>query len=158
TDFDIFSKYKRALVICLRKGCETAISNLSIIYQKIIKTSDLEELSRYYTLVKVSVKLLKNKHHRMTSLILERPILTIFNSSNMMLENQEIIIPCLDLKEDNIDIINHMYEPPYNFESMMICNVLYKYFSCSSYTNLEKMSVIFNNIKESDYWTNKYHC
>lgn len=158
SDFEIFSKYKRAIIICIKSGCETATSNLSIIYQKIIKNSDLEELSKYYTLVKVSVKLLKNKYHRMSSLIIERPILTIFNSSNICLENQEIIIPCLDLKENNINIMNHMYEAPYDFDSLMTCNILQKYFDCNSYIVLDRLTKIYNNLKESDYWTNKYHC
>lgn len=158
SDFDIFTKFKRALVICQKSGCETAITNLSVIYQKIIKNSDLEELSKYYTLVNVSVKLLKNKFHRTTALIIERPILTIFNNANISLENQEIVIPCLDLKEENIIILNHLSESPNNFNDLITLNVLLKYYNYNSYVNIERLSKFCDSVRESDYWINIYHC
>lgn len=159
-DMELFSKYKRCVVLCKKNACTESQITLNQIYQKHIKQLNLEELSKYFTLVPASIKLLKNKLHRQTSLLLDRSTLLFINSENISLENTEIVVPLFDLNVDSVKIYSSMYEPINDFNTMITSNILYNYLQADSYKSivLERMSIILNDLKESAYWTNPYYC
>ena len=160
TDVELFSKYKRCIAICLKNGQQASQLILNGIYQKILKQSEFESLSQYYTLYPVSVRLLKNNLHRQSALLLDRPLLSSFNSSNIALENTEIIVPLFEINEDVVRVYNAMYEPANDFNTLVVSNVLYQYFNADSYKGiiLERMARMTHDLKETTYWTNPYFC
>lgn len=159
-DFDLYRNYKRALCICLKNGTNVSSSSTAPIYKRIMTAEIFQELSQYFTLVVVSIKLLKNKFHRQTALLLDRNILNHFNSSNIALEGNEIVIPLLELKEEVIPIYNSMYEPQYDISVLQKINTLYQYFDCNKISGLvlSRISHIVRDISESNYWSNPYNC
>jgi len=158
SEFEIFSKFKRVIIICIKSGCNTPSTNLNIILNKVIKSSDLCELAKYYTLVFGSIKVLKNHFNKYVALLMDRHILNIFNSNNLELDTQEIVIPMVDIREESVSILSSMFEPSYTFDTLVTCNILSKYYKLDSYINIERISKLFYNIKEAEYWNNKYHC
>ncbi len=160
TDRELFSKYKRCVAMCKKNECCESQFTLNRIYQKYIKQTDFEELSNYFVLIPVSIKLVKNKLHRQVSLVLDRPVISFVNALNIVLENTEIVIPLFDLNVDNVKTYSMMYEPINDFNTMITANVLYNYYEADSYKGvvLERMSIILNDLKESNYWTNPYYC
>jgi hypothetical protein len=159
-DAELFSKYKRALALCIRTGHHQDNIFMSQIYNRTIKMSDLNELAKYFTLVPTSIKMLKNKFHRRTALIINRPSLLEFNTSKIVLDNDEIIIPLLTIEENFVHLYNSMYESSYDLNVISIGSVLYKYFNCDTYRTvvLDRLSKIFSDLKETNYWTNPYNC
>ena len=159
-DQELFSRFKKSVAICKKDGINVPPSTLVQIYQKTLKQVDFESLAQYFTLVRVSNKLIKNKCHRQTSFIVARPILNIFNSSQISLENEELVIPLFELSEDQVDLYNCMYESPYNISVITKANTLYQYFTCDSYkfVVIDRLTKMFTDINEANYWTHSYHC
>jgi hypothetical protein len=160
SDFDLFSKYKQAIAICMKNGCTTPAINLTPIYQKIISKQDYDELQQHFTLIQVSIKLLKNKCHRKTSLLIDRPLLQHLNSQNLNIESIELVVPLFDLKEKVGLIYSQLYESEHSIDILETFNSLYKYYECNNYKNiiLDRFSKLCGQLKESDYWANPYHC
>ena len=160
-DYDLYKNYKRAICICLKNNVQnTSNVVISSIYNKYITLNVYEELSNYFTLKIVSIKLLKNKFHRQTALLLDRNIISIFNNSNIELDGEEIIVPLFEIKENVIHLYNTMYESEYNINILSDLNTLYQYFDCNKVKRLilPRYSQIMNDISESNYWTNPYNC
>lgn len=159
-DTELFTRFTTALSLCRKNGCNVPQSTLSQIYQKHIKQTDFESLSKYYTLVRCSNKLLKNKHHRMTSFVVARPLLTMFNHSQEALENEEMVVPLFELSEEQVQLYNSMYESQHSLEMINNVNVLFQYFTCESYKTVinGRLMKLFSDIKETNYWALPYHC
>lgn len=161
-DGELYTQFKRCIGICRKNGCKVSQFNLNLIFQKLLKQQDLEELKEYYTLIPVSIKLMKNHLHRQTSLILDRPIITLLNSSGFTLENTELVVPLFDIDEITARIYANMYEPSNDFTTLIASNVLYQYFDVNSCAYkaviLDRLSKMTNDLKESLYWTNPYYC
>lgn len=160
SDLELFSKYKRSLAFCLKDGVKVDQNILLYVYQKIIKETDIEMLTNFFTLIPASIKLVKNKYHRQTALIVDRPFLVSFNSKNIMLDNDEIIIPLFELDEKTVHLYSLMYEPQYNVTTIITGGILYKYFNCDSYRTIvtNRLTQILGDLKDSQYWLNPYNC
>lgn len=160
SDLELFGKYKKALAFCLKDGIKIGQDEFLHIYQKILKESEINSLTKFFTLVPVSIKLLKNKYHRQTALLIDRPFLTKFNSKNIMLDNDEVIVPLFELDEKIIQLYSLMYEPQYDVNTLITSGVLYKYFNCDSYKTIitNRLSQILCDLKDSQYWLNPYNC
>lgn len=160
TDLELFSKYKRALAFCLKEGAKVEQHILLQIYNTVIKETDIAILTNYFTLIPVSVKLLKNKYHKQTGLLIDRPFLNAFNSKNIMLDNDEIIVPLFELDEKIVQLYSLMYESQYDVNTIIAGGVLYKYFNCDSYRTIitNRLTQILGDLKDSQYWINPYNC
>lgn len=158
-DAELF-RFTTAVALCRKNGCVAQQSTLSHIYQKTLKQSDFETLSQYYTVVRTNIKLLKNKHHRMTSLVISRPILSIFNSAQLQLENEEVVVPLFELSEDQVRLYASMYESQYSLDIVNKVNVMFQYFTCETYKSVinDRLVKLFADINETNYWTLPYHC
>jgi hypothetical protein len=160
SDSDLYTKYKSVISLCRKNSCNAQQSVLSHMYQRTLKQTEFEELTQYFTIVKVSQKLLKNKYHRNSSLIVERPVLTPFNNSQIYLENEEVVVPLFELSEDQVQLYTSMYESQNTIDIIGKVNVLFQYFTCDSYKTVitERLTKLFSDINETNYWTNPYHC
>ncbi|ARF11819.1 hypothetical protein Klosneuvirus_2_255 [Klosneuvirus KNV1] len=160
TELELFGKYKRALAFCLKEGIKAEQHILLQVYQNVIKETEMQILTNYFTLVPVSVKMLKNKYHRQTALLIDRPFLVNFNSKNIMLDNDEIIIPLFELDEKIIQLYSLMYESQHDVSTIITGGVLYKYFNCDSYRTIitNRLTQILSDLKDSQYWLNPYNC
>lgn len=159
-DGDLYKNYKRAIAICLKTGCTNTQSSLAQIYERILKKSDIDELGQNYILCPVSIKLLKNKFHHKTAMIIDRHILTLLNGNNIALESSEVVVPLFDLNENTVLLYNNMYESSYDAKTLIATNVIYQYLNCDSYNYivLDRLSKIINDLKEVSYWSNIYNC
>lgn len=161
-DAELFTNFKRCLALCIKNECNIPLNELDCIYQKYITQDNFKELANFFVLIPVSIKLMKNNLHRRTSIILERPNLTLFNSLNVTLENSEIIVPLLGLNIDKVKLYNNMYESNNDINMLITTNVLYNYFEEEKglYRNvvMDRLCQMLNDLKDSNYWTNPYFC
>jgi len=159
----VYYKHKRVLGLCLKNGLsDSNVTSFDTrkIYDKSTSDDDIQELTQYFTLVPLSMKLINNKFHSNCTLVLSREILAPFNSLNIILENEELVIPFPDINESQVRVYGSLYESDYEFNTVLLGYTLYQYYNCDTYKNivLERLSRMTTDLKESNYWNNPYHC
>ncbi len=160
---DFYYKYTRVLGLCLKSGItdeNTSSFDTKKIYDKYATEENLQELTKYFTLVPISLKIINNKFHQQCVLVLNRQILQLFNASNLSLESDELVIPFPDIDERQLRVYSTLYESECDFNTILMSYTLYQYYNCDTYKNivLERLSRMTTDLKESNYWTNPYHC
>ena len=157
----IYSRFRRSIGLCLKNGLPNGSTyDVKKIYNKYATENDLKEMTKYFTLVPISIKIINNKFHYSTALILHRQVLTAFNTLGTVLESEELVIPFLDITESQLKMYASLYESDYDLNTMLLGNTLYQYYNCETYKNivLERLSRMTTDLKESNYWTNPYNC
>lgn len=154
----LYSTYKRVLIMCMH-SLYNSEEEARKIFNIILAKDDFLQLSKYFTLLVCTRKVLYSDMQYRRALRVSKQYLEYFNHNNILLEVDEIVIPLFELKEDMARLYISLYDVSSNV------NEISKLISLNSYYNLEyqnrtqkQLSQIINNIKESDYWTNPYNC
>ena len=67
-----------------KKGKEEEEQERRPIATNVTDKEDLEEINKHLTLMPMSIKLIKNKFHRTIALLLDKSLLSLFNSNNIV--------------------------------------------------------------------------
>lgn len=109
---------------------------------------------------KTTVKLLKNKNHFDNCVIMSNEQLQQFNIFNYKLDNNNIVVPILNITFQNISQYIEQYEPANTLEKIYNTKLLNCYFETEP-TNIkinDYLSNCIDNMDESFYWTYNYNC
>jgi hypothetical protein len=118
------------------------------------------QVSSNLIIYKVSVKILKNKSHWDSMIIMSNDFLQKYNIFNYELKNKNVVVPIFNICYLNLLQYVQQYESENNLENIYKMKVLNKYFGVNDDNHKSNvyMSNVINSIEESNYWTNYYNC
>jgi hypothetical protein len=158
TSKDIYTIYKRVVCLCARDNF-VADQDAYKIYNKVLTIDEYKNLSKYFTLVPMSVNVLKDKQHHANSLKVNRNFLEQFNNSHITLENDEIVLQLLEVKESVVRMYSNMYDSQYSVSQLNEMISLANYYLKDFRGPISKqLSNMITTMKESDFWVNSYNC
>lgn len=161
SDKDLYSQFKKAVAMCRKNNFTTFQFNMNEIYSKHVTEEVLKNLTEYFTLTSVSIKLLKNDFHKQTSNLVSRNVLKNFNHSNIYLDADEIVIPLYELTEKDVKNYTSLYESTISLDKVFSLNDVLEHYENenSVYKTMvnDRLCKMFNDTKDL-YWTNKYFC
>lgn len=147
--------YKNGLLaVCLKEDVQSN-GKINKIYDEFISPEDYKNLSQYFALIRVNNNLITNKFHSYTSLVMKRCDIEQFNFDNIELNDEEIILPILDVTIENVKIYNNIYGNGYVIEDLVSLVFIFEYYGCyqdSAYKNIRTFVMGLNN---SNYWSSK---
>jgi hypothetical protein len=147
---DIRKQFNKILVLC-EKNLVT--ENKKILSEK-LTFSDLEELGKHYVIIQGSFKLLSNLNHVKIKNKVSDIYLHSFNHYNISLEENELIIPMIELEESKVKVYLKQFEPntlTEYFNTRILNDHYHNYSKSPSVRNY--MNTYLQNIQESLYWT-----
>ena len=128
-DADMWRNYKRVLIVCMRDDFDKEI-DYTCFYGEHIAEEDVEK-AKNFVLVPFSRKILYGKGRNYSvSIRSSKTDLEIFNSSNVTLENEEIVIPMFELAHETVKKMELLYE-----NNMGVSNIKSLYSLNSAYNN-----------------------
>ncbi|AYV78759.1 MAG: hypothetical protein Edafosvirus30_10 [Edafosvirus sp.] len=156
---ELYTTYHRTLILCTRTTCNETDSKAKQILLPVLDKVTYGELSEYFTLVVGSRNIIKNDMHYKHACRVDKNLLNQFNHNKIDLNNDEIVVLILELKENNIMNYINLYDSPYDLKQLLDVFTMYKYFNCDTYRYpiQKQISTISNSIKESEFWTTDHH-
>src|SRR5579872_2365977 len=156
---DLYMTYTRVLVLCPNDN-NVSKDIASNIFAPILNKETFIELAKYFTLLTGSRTLINNNLHYKQAILVDKIWLNPFNHQGIDLNNDEIVVPILFLKQHNIKQYLDFYESSTTFNSLVNFMNMCTYFNCRSYKSLMQRQLlqITNNIKESEFWTHPRNC
>lgn len=109
---------------------------------------------------KTTIKVLKNKQHFDSIVMMSSEQLKQFNIFNYELSNKNIVLPIFNIAYQNILKYLEQYESTNTLENIYKTKVLNKYFGIDngSYKVNESLCSMISNMEDSTYWTQYYNC
>lgn len=154
----LYSTYKRAIVMCMKMSYNQEVEAEKI-FNMITSTNDLQCLSTYFTLIPCSRKIINSNMQYKRAVLVEKKYLQHFNHNKITLENDEIVIPMFELKEDMAKLHISLYDTSTSASDIPNVLALNSYYNADYQNRTQRqLSLIMSNIKESDYWANSYNC
>lgn len=159
SDKDIYMSYKRIFVLCLNNDVKknTVLINLKDLY---ISSSDefWTQLKNDTTLCQGSMKLLKIKHTKKTTVIVKKEFLEKLNDT-IKFEDTELVTVMLNIKQEHIDDYLSLFDGFYSFDAYQKLKLLASSFDCEWYDPVKaNLNEILSNLKESSYWKLPLNC
>lgn len=150
------AKYFTHVYLLVKKNNESIPSEF---YDWQVSKEIYEQVSSKLLIHKTSVKVLKNKAHFDSIIMLSDEQLKPFNIFNYELGAKNIVIPVFNIAYQNILQYLEQYESNDTLQSIYNIKVLNKYFGVedSNFKANEFICQIINNLEESQYWTNYYN-
>jgi hypothetical protein len=157
-DKDLYTLYKRVIILCRRNNTQN--TDITNIFEQILHVTDYNELADNLILVPSTIKLLKNKTHRMQSNLVDKDLLTLFNHLAIDLNDREIVIPFFGLVEHDVYLYTNIYENSNNLDLLIKLRTQLRYFNCDLNNSLisSRLSNITSGLQESEYWTFTHNC
>lgn len=157
---DISKNYKTVYVISLKNGIMYDRIRHNRILSSNVKLSSFIEDAKKYTLLKGSIKMLYNKTHLLSSVLVERELLNSFNSKEYELNEKEIVIPMLNISENDLKYYMDQFEGYFSFVDVIKTITLNDYYMNSLNNEIinNNFTKLLTNMKETDYWTYDYNC
>lgn len=154
----LYTMYKRVLVMCMHMSYQQE-SEAERIFNMILTKEDLQALSKYFALVSCTRRILYSGMQYKRGIRIEREYLEYFNHNSIKLDNDEIIIPMFELKEDMAKLHISLYDTSTTISDIPNVFSLNNYYN-SDYQNRtqRQLSQIILGIKESDYWVTPHNC
>lgn len=157
---DISQNYKVIYCICLKNGVMYNRNRHNKILSSNVKLCDFIEDAKNYTLLNGSVKMLYNKTHLLSSVLIDRELLSYFNSKGFELNETEIAIPMLNISENDLKHYMNQFEGHFSFVDVIKIITLNDYYMNSLNNEIinNNFTKLLTNMKETDYWTYNYNC
>jgi hypothetical protein len=130
------------------------------IYYYMIDKELYNNISKNIILIKTNLSLLKLSSHNNKITILPKHILDKFNYYNYFLKDKNLVLTCLNISYNNIQLYLTQFNNTNKLENIFKLISLNKYFN-NDVSNFRLNSYFENtilNLIESDYWTNNYNC
>lgn len=109
---------------------------------------------------KTTVKVLKNKHHFDSIVMMSGEQLKPFNIFNYELGDKNIVLPIFNIEYQNLLKYLEQYETTNTLENVYKTKLLNKYFGIedSNYKANEYLCSMIEDMEDSNYWTQYYNC
>ena len=119
-----------------------------------------DQVNSNLMIVRVSVKILKNNYHFNNMIMLTKKQLSQYNIFNYNLDNNNIIVPILNISYRNLLNYLEQYESTNTLENIYNLKIINNYFNIDifNYMANEQIEQMINNLDDSIYWTRKYNC
>lgn len=142
------------LTICLKEDVQSN-EDIGKIYDEFILPEDYKNLGQYFILIRVNTSLISNKFHSYTSLVLKRDDIEQFNSNNIEIDAEEVVLPILDVTQENIKIYNNVYGNGYVIEDLMSLVFIFEYYGCYQDSAYKSIRTFIMGLKNSNYWSSR---
>lgn len=106
-------------------------------------------------LYKTTIKIIKNKNHYNTLVILPKESIVAFNAFNYTLDDHNIIVPILNISFLQLLPYLEQYKSSNTLENLYNLKLINGYFNVQDSVNQHVIQTI-SSLEESNYWTNKY--
>jgi len=157
-DKELYSVYKRVLIMCMRITYNKEVEAEKI-YNPILTKQELKSMGKYLTLVSCSRKILNSDAQYSRVVRVKKQFLTHFNNGDLHIENEELILPMFELKEDMTKLHVGLYESSNTVAQISNAVSLNSYYNSDYPQRTQKqLSQLIMSIKESNYWTNPHNC
>jgi len=154
---NLYSIHKRVLIFCMSSIYNNE-AEAEKIFDKILTKEIIEKIKKYFTLKQCHCHILKNEQQFNRAIKIEKNVLDPFNNGNIILENEEIVLPLLIFKENDVDLIVQLYGSG-NFISDVVPLIeLNRYLNNDYNRSYYQLSNIIKSIKESNYWSISKNC
>ena len=159
TEIDIVylcKNYKRVLILCLF-GKEPVSDKF---YNKLIFYKEFEKEKEKLILIESNIKILKNVIHFNNVVQASNNYLEIFNHSNIELDDEEIVLPIININFKDLELYLKHYDGFYNLDDIFKVKLLEQYFNSPEKNAVltSNLSDMISNIKEAKYWKQYYNC
>ncbi len=171
--YGILKQYKDIYIICLR---DDFINNATTIPLELFKTKislkQIDELKKYFTIVKGNIRMLDNPKHR--RLVKKIPYPIINKLTNELIQNIQNIDDDDDNNNSNDECLTLLfldqyesnvkkYVSMYHTESLMneiieMKKMLKYYLNNGNYHIIDNYRSMYYNLPNVDYWTKKRNC
>ncbi|CAH6421497.1 Hypothetical protein KVN_LOCUS310 [uncultured virus] len=154
---ELYSANKYVLILCRKNGCESI--NLTPLLNKIIDKEIFKQLLQFLTIIKISSKILKIYNHIKYATKLTKDILSLVNTNQYRLNEEEILVPIFELNEKTVKTYLKLFDDGNKFEDLIKIIILQQYFNFKSDKNPvnKKLSTFIMNLKGNEFW-NSYNC
>lgn len=158
-DKEIYGKYRRALVLCMHDSYDTS-KNLDIFFNKIVDRQQLYDLGSQFVLLPCSMNLLSNWNFKNISNIVDREHLEqMFSTKSITFDNNEIVIPMLELTESMVRINLSLYDKPYGLSDLGKFNDLISYYNRNFKKPIINQYIKYiSDLQENQFWKNPMNC
>ena len=129
-------------------------------YNLKVSTDIIKQVSLNLVLYKVSIKLLNNKTHFDSIVVLSDEQLKDYNIFNYTLATKNIIIPIFNIALKNVIKYYEQYHSTNTLYHIYKVKLLNQYFKIeeSNYNSNKFINQMITNLKDSEYWTNPSNC
>ena len=158
-DKEIYSKYKRLFVLCMKDLFEES-DFLYKIYDPIIKKQDLFLLGKQFVLLQTTLNLLRNSYYKQRGCIVNKEYLNkMFSHYNYKYENSEIVIPMLELTETTANINISLYDKQYGIENIKDMLALTSFYN-KKYKKpiMDQLIYHLSELRDSQFWSQPRNC
>jgi len=153
---DIYKTYPRVLALVLKNNFNQ--QSLSGLFSRVVTKTEFDKFAPELVLVEATRHILKNNLHFDRSSKIMKEFLTNFNHNNIVLNNDEIVIPLFELTESDVHKYFELYEHGYDLDHYINVLLLAKSFNWSGHKYHKQMSNILHNLQEADFWSNNSNC
>ena len=129
-------------------------------YNLKVSSDIIKQVSSNLILYKASIKLLNNKTHFDSIIMLSNEQLKEYNIFNYTLETKNIIIPIFNIAFKNVIKYYEQYHSTNTLYHIYKVKILNQYFKIeeSNHRSNKFINQIITNLKDSEYWTKPRNC
>lgn len=127
-------------------------------FQNTISEEDLRNFSKYFTLVKTSIKVLKNREHYRQSNVIKSNYLEHINGNGYRFEDKEIVVLMPELEEKDVNFYIGSFEKEKTISDILNLVLISSHYSHEYNPTLYKLVTALKNLDETKYWTRKTNC
>jgi hypothetical protein len=155
-DKEIYSKYKRVFVVCMKDSFDTTDYK---IFDRIIKKDILYSFGKNFIILKSTMSLLRNNYYKNLGCIVEKTTLHKLFGKIYEFENSEIIIPMFELTESTAKINLSLYDKQFGIENVKDILDLTSYYN-KKYKRpvMDQLTNHLSNLRESEFWCQLRNC
>ncbi len=154
---DNIARYFSHVYILVKKNNESIPVDF---YSWQVDQETFDKVASNLLIHKTSIKVLKNKHHFDSIVLMSDAQLTKYNIFNYSLGNKNVVLPILNISYQNLIKYLEQYESTDTLENIYKTRVLNKYFGVNdnNYKANEHLCSMMSNMEDSAYWTQYYNC
>lgn len=149
---EIFTTFNSIYIICQKNNGTIDDS----FYQQLISVKQLDKIVKNLTIIEANFKMIYNNVHKSSCVLVNKSYLKLFDSKINFNEN-ELVIPLINLSEDHARLYQKQYEGIFTFKDYMVSKVINDFYKNNDSAVVTSFNAnIINSIEESNYWTKKF--
>ena len=147
-------KFDKLLILCLKNGNRIN----SDFYKEVMSLDKFDEYSKKLVLIEANKKMLYNIVHKKNVILLNSSYLEKLNHYNLELNEQELILPLINLVEEDVNLYKKQYDGMFDISDYLKIQVINKFYKNTSFSKLRFSVELLDSLVESNYWTNSRNC
>lgn len=160
---ELYQLYPNVYGLCLKESYSHDKNDKKMIrelFSEDISEDTLMKCANLLTLKECSHKIIRNKTHKASAVLVEKKLLSKFNHDKLDLKDNVLVVPFFQLTESNLRFYNTLYQDRSSLNDFIQATLLSTYFNCDSYKMVIKPKIqeLALYSKETCYWMQKYNC